>query len=176
MTLDSLNSHDQSLADEVPEGVARDNRCVPIMLLGQTMVVGIAPEADPEVKDRLQFILNRPIRLVARSDSWIEARLQMLYPEQHAATEATDEEFSVTYYWPHWVKFEPGTLLVKCSGCHGMGHWTGFHPVRYDDPEIDFWIWLMKQKYYHRVVNETEIPQIKRIWRRYLLRCGHGLS
>ena len=172
MTSSSSISHDQFLANLLPESVARENRCVAMFELGQTLVVGRDVISDQETIDKLRFILNRPIRMIRRTADWVAARIDVLYSNPSPESQTADEEDSVTWYWPAWYSFEPGTLKVKCSGWIGMTHWTGCHPVRYDDPDIDFWIWFVKQKYYGRLVKESEIPKIQRIWRRYLKRCG----
>lgn len=171
MALDSLITSNCDLVASCPESVARSNGCVPLRILGKTLVMGYCGEQDPTTEGKLRFILNRPIRMIQRCADWIAARTKELYGDDQNYPPQSDEDCSVTWYWPGWFWFEPGTLNIKCSGWTETGHWSGCHPVRYDDPDIEFWIWIVKQKYYHRLVEHGEIPKIKRIWRRYKQRC-----
>ena len=71
------------------------------------------------------------------------------------------------FYWPDWHGFDDdGTLHVKASGYTREGHWTGEKIVKPDHQDYAFWRWLVAQPTYHRVMNETELPAIRKEWER----------
>lgn len=151
----------------VPASVAYDNRIVPLRFLADTLIVGTAEPLSTEARQRLTFILNRNVRGVIRSADWIEARLQELY-DVHP--ESDEMHNGATWYWPHWHWWEGEQLNVKCSGWEGSIHWSGCHEFPPDHAEHDMWRWIVAERQYHRLVDEKEIPSIRRIWRRYLSR------
>jgi hypothetical protein len=74
---------------------------------------------------------------------------------------------AISYYWPDWHSVDTdGILHVKASGWHEGTHWTGERAINPEDPEYDFWRWLVAQKKYHRVVEESELPVIRKEWSR----------
>jgi hypothetical protein len=74
---------------------------------------------------------------------------------------------AITWYWPDWHSVDTdGTLHVKASGWHGGSHWTGEQAISPGEPEYGFWRWLVAQKEYHRLVEETELPAIREAWSR----------
>jgi hypothetical protein len=57
-------------------------------------------------------------------------------------------------------------LHVKASGWTREGHWTGERIIKPDHPDYALWRWLVAQPAYHRVVNEEELPEIRKAWER----------
>ena len=79
---------------------------------------------------------------------------------------------AITWYWPDWHSVDSdGTLHVKASGYQGGSHWTGDRAISPAEPEYDFWRWVVAQKEYHRLVEESELPAIREEWSRRTWRC-----
>lgn len=66
----------------LPEGVARENRVVPVALEGDTLTVAMANPRAAEALDRLRFLLNRPIHPAMAVDGAIAAAIERLYPRE----------------------------------------------------------------------------------------------
>jgi hypothetical protein len=63
----------QSVIELMPESVARENIVLPVAMIGQVLTVVMA-EADPDVLQKLEFIMNRTIRpVLAPREQVIEA-------------------------------------------------------------------------------------------------------
>ncbi len=76
---------------------------------------------------------------------------------------------AITWYWPHWHEVDSdGTLFVKKTGWQGGGrvHWTGEIAINPQDPNYDFFRWLVTRKEYHRIVEEAELSTIREEWLR----------
>jgi hypothetical protein len=70
---------------------------------------------------------------------------------------------AITWYWPEWHSVDrDGTLRVKTSGRQGGSHWSGETVIVPGKPEHAFWRWLVRQKKYHRLVEEGEIAAIQK--------------
>jgi hypothetical protein len=75
------------------------------------------------------------------------------------------KDSAVTWYWPDWHSFETnGTLKVKASGWAGDSHWNGAATFAIDNPDYEFWCWMIKQVRFHRLVEEKELPAIREEW------------
>jgi hypothetical protein len=80
---------------------------------------------------------------------------------------------SVTWYWPGCHSLDPdGTLHVHCSGWSGDSHWNGSTTILPEEREYPFWLWLVEQRQFRRLVDEKELPAIKAEWSR---RTGNEL-
>jgi len=157
-----------AIAELVPASVAYDNHVVPLRILADTLIVASAEPLTTETQQRLHFILNRNVRGVIRSAEWIAIKLHELYDHQ---PESDDADTGVTWYWPNWYWYDGDQLNVKCSGWEGMSHWTGCHEFPPDHADYDMWRWIVLVPQYHRLVDEKEVPGIRRIWHRYVARC-----
>ena len=57
-----------------------------------------------------------------------------------------DDELSIYYYWTTHKVMEDGSLFMVTS-VYGPGyHSSGKFRVAPDDPDFDFWIWLINNK------------------------------
>jgi hypothetical protein len=160
-----------NFSDVVPESVARANDVVPMGTIGTTLVLaGTAKFSDADKED-LEFVLNRRIRIVIRSSDWIQARQAMIYSCLESDEAASTDP--VTWYWPDWHAFEDdGTLKVKCSGWRSDNvHWNGMHEFPPNHADYAFWRWVVGCKFYHRLLDERELPAVRRVWNRYQVRC-----
>ena len=162
----------RELDDIIPASVAIDNRVVPIREIGKTLVLATDESVLPETRERIAFILNRNLRFVVRSHDWIDAELELRYRFPVDDTAHADESDSVCWYWPDWHYVDGDKLVVKTSGWEGMTHWTGAHEFSTDHPDRDFWDWLVEIPQYHGLLDEREIPKIRRVWNRYRQRVG----
>jgi hypothetical protein len=77
------------------------------------------------------------------------------------------ESNAITWNWPEWHSIDSdGTLHVKASGYSGDSHWTGKTTIAPEQPEYEFWRWLVAQKKHHRLVEESELRAIQEEWSR----------
>jgi hypothetical protein len=141
--------------------------------------------------EAMEFLRRRDFRL----DPWLEslsqevARLEEDAPEPVACPACPagrlfiDNELwfdyndavygSIVLYWPDCHGFDDdGTLHVKRTGATGHNWWTGEHAFAPDDPDYAFFRWLVAQKEYHRLVNQTELPAIREEWKRRVSGSG----
>jgi type II secretory ATPase GspE/PulE/Tfp pilus assembly ATPase PilB-like protein len=160
------------ISDLLPEAIARRERVVPINVLRSTVVLACSQPISQETSDRLSFILNRELRFVLRSDAWIDAELDSRYQQSSSRSEDMSDNWSVSFYWPDWHYLDGTTLVVKASGWSPTSHWTGALILPLAHPDRAFWDWLVRIPTYHRVLDERELPKIRRIWLRYCRRCG----
>lgn len=159
------------ISDLLPEAIARRERVVPINRLRGTVVLACSQPINKETRDRLSFILNRELRFVLRSDAWIDAELDSRYRQDSNLSEDTSDNWSVSFLWPDCHRLDGTTLIVKASGWTQTSHWTGALVLPPEHPDRAFWDWLVKIPLYHRVLDERELPKIRRIWLRYCRRC-----
>ncbi len=159
------------LADLLPASVAVENRIIPIGEIGDTLVVASDLELVGERRDKLTFILNRSLRSVPRSSAWIDATLAEVYAPRFRESEAFE---CTCTFWPfaHWDD-EEGTLFIKTTGFDGEVFWTGALEMPPDHVDRDFWLWVFTIPQFQQLIDEQEVPKLKRIWRRYLSRCGN---
>ncbi len=69
----------RAIIDLIPASVARECRIVPLELDAFTLVVATVDVEDRENMDKLRFILNREVRLVAASRSAIDYAIERYY-------------------------------------------------------------------------------------------------
>lgn len=156
---------DPALADLVPQSVAEELRVVPLRFLGGVLVFAGPQRLGPNDIERLAFILNRRVHCTVRSDKWYDRAMTLLYPSERAAS--SSDGHSVSWYWGGWHYWAGETLVVKASGWEGMEHWTGAAEIPPDHADYDLWRWIVNYPLYHRLIDETEIPAIRRVWRRW---------
>ena len=158
---------DPALADLVPHSIASELRVVPLRMLGGVLVfAGPSPLSAIDL-ERLAFILNRRIHAVVRTDDWYRRAKTLLYPDD---TEPASSPSSTSWYWGGWHGWSGDTLIVKASGWEGMEHWTGAAEFPRDHCDFDLWCWIVDHPIYHRLIDETEVPAIRRVWKRWLAR------
>lgn len=161
----------KNISHTLPASIAIDIRVVPVRELGRTLVVAVDCTPTSETRDRLMYLLNRNVRLVLRDHDWIETQLDAYYRTDHETLEdasdpASDAE-SHSWYWPSWHSLRGETLVIKASGWEGTTHWTGAYEVSADHPDRAFWEWLIATEYYAKgLLEEREVPKIKRVWKR----------
>jgi hypothetical protein len=72
---------------------------------------------------------------------------------------------AITWYWPDWHSIDAdGTLRVKASGYDGDSHWSGEQTITPAESDYEFWRWLVAQKEYHRLVEDSELSAIREVW------------
>ena len=158
------------IAAMIPPAFAIAESVVPVREVGDTLVVAISRKPSSDLEGRLQFILNRNVRIVYRSADWLTAKLREFYDHPNTSTANSGEDDKVTWYWPGWHCRTGATLVVKASGWSNGVHWTGEATFPPEHEDYGFWLWLIAIPQHTRLVDETEIPSIKRIWNRYRLR------
>jgi hypothetical protein len=72
----------------VPESVARENRVMPVAFDGETLTFAAVNAADIGLTDKLRFILNKNVRLVAASEAEVVRAINFYYGR--AETESVD--------------------------------------------------------------------------------------
>ena len=148
------------VASLVPESLIREAQIFPIKCSKRFFTFAVAAPLDYEWLDELAFVLDREIRTVIYPIATIREAIV------HQYGEAVFEEMTC-FLWPDWHRISPdGTLWIKNSAWCGNSHTTGFQEVAPDDPDYEFWQWLTTREEYARVVNETELPEIRRLWER----------
>ncbi len=109
--------------------------------------------------EKLEFVLDREIReLIYPIESILEA-INARYGEA-----IPDQMTCFLWLHSHHIAAD-GTISIKNSAWCGNSHCTGFQDIAPDSPDYDFWTWLIAQKQYARVVNESELPEIRERWR-----------
>ncbi len=167
-TTDDRPLPDPALADLVPLSVADEFRVVPFQLLGGVLVFAGPQRVAEKELERLGFILNRKVHCTVRPDEWYEhARARLHATSMDTADSA---ERSVSYYWGGWYYWDGDTLVAKASGWEAMSHWTGVERFPPEHEDHDLMCWLLNCKSYRRVIDRSEIPRIRRVWRRWLAR------
>lgn len=156
--------------DTIPASVAIEMRVVPLRELAGTLIIATDAQVLHETLERLSFILNRKVRFVVRSYDWMEAELDCRYRCSPELSGTTTENDTVSWFWPSWHYFDGDKLIVKASGWEGMSRWTGVQEFALDHPDRAFWNWLVKVPQYREMLDQREIPRIKRIWYRYCKR------
>lgn len=79
VTLDGLLLTPECL-DVVPESVARTNRVVPLSPWGSRLFLAAADPTDPDLVQRLEFILNRPVVFVRAAAHDVDRAVDLNYP------------------------------------------------------------------------------------------------
>src|SRR5262245_13079674 len=72
----------RSILQLVPEAVARENLIIPMSLAGDRVTCATVNAADVMLADKLRFILNKDVRLVAAPRESILRALQRYYPRE----------------------------------------------------------------------------------------------
>jgi hypothetical protein len=149
----------------VPLSIAREIGFFPLSCSPTSLTVAVeAPLAD-EVRDRLRYVFEREICAVvyprAAIQEAIDHQLERFEPEEGV------DDVSICWLWPDWnyVK-QDGTLVIKCSGWHDGCHWSGAREIPPDAPDYAFWEWLTTEKDYARLVDNRELPEVRKRWER----------
>lgn len=66
------------------------------------------------------------------------------------------DELSVYYYWTTHKFTEDGSLFMATSVYGPSYHSSGKFRIAPDDPDFDFWMWLIKEKKPMHCVNQRE--------------------
>lgn len=167
-----LNSANPALAEIVPSCIAYENRIVAIADWQGLLIFGSDTSITDADKTRLSTILGRRVRVLYRSAAWVDANLQKAYEttREYNTTAFGD----VTFYWPEGHRFDAeGMLTIPCSIWQGATtHCSGAAQYSRSHEDYGFWSWVVRIPQYHRLVADSELPAIRRIWRRYLERRG----
>jgi Type II secretion system (T2SS), protein E, N-terminal domain len=76
----------RAVCELMPESLARENKVFPVGEHGETILVAAVAHGDVALKDRLSFVLCRPVRLLAASREEVET----LIAEYHGAETGTE--------------------------------------------------------------------------------------
>jgi Type II secretion system (T2SS), protein E, N-terminal domain len=79
----------RAVCELMPESLARENRAFPVGEQGETLLVAAVAHGEVALKDRLSFVLCRPVRLIAASREEVEALVAEYYGGA-AGTESVD--------------------------------------------------------------------------------------
>jgi type IV pilus assembly protein PilB len=82
----------RSVAELVPESVARENMVLPLELIGNEMKIAMADPSNIEVLDKLRFVLNREIRPCLAPSEQIQEAINRNYGQTE--TESVDSMLS----------------------------------------------------------------------------------
>jgi hypothetical protein len=171
-----LESRDPEVLERLCAGIPMDQIGLPPEQLPEAWVCG---QEDREVVEylrhndfslgpRLKFVSQEVVRLQGSVRAVLCPRCQA--GRLQVAAEDWDEftaRDAIVWHWPHWHSLDTdGTLHVKASGWQGGDHWTGEQAIGRAEPEYDFWRWLVAQREYHRLVEESELPAIREQWSR----------
>jgi DNA-directed RNA polymerase subunit RPC12/RpoP len=169
----ALESDDPHVIDQLVAGVPFDeiklpDKEAPCLTDEDAEVVEYLRHNEFALYPRLNFISERVATLKesvgAVACPYCNYGRLRVPPEDWAEFIAGDE---TNFYWPHWHGFDDdGTLHVKATGYTREGHWTGEQIFKPDHQDYAFWRWLVAQPTHHRVVNETDLPAIRKAWER----------
>ncbi len=161
----------------IPFSVAIDLRVVPVREIGSTLVLATDSKTGIEAQNRIEYLLNRDVRFVFRNRQWIESELDAHYRSTEEFDEVETEYDSISWYWPSWHHLNGDKLVVKASGWDGSTHWSGAYEFPADHPDRAFWNWLITiPMYANGLLDDREIPKVKRIWIRYQHRTLQGTN
>ena len=114
--------------------------------------------SDDQIK-QMRKLLESDVEIFIRDKDWILGRIQQLYDVEIAA------EADSSCFWPHWHSFNNDILTIKMSGYEASGaHWTGRVEVKPNDTDYKFYVWLVSNRDYHRIVWNHELADIKKKW------------
>lgn len=164
--LDDAPLPDPALAELVPQSVAEELRVVPLRMLGGVLVFAGPSRLKAIDLERLAFILNRRVHAVICTHDWYSRAMRLLFPVE---TESEFGRLSISWYWGGWHTWSGDTLVVKASGWEGMEHWAGAAEFPPDHNDFDLWSWIVSYPLYQRLIDDTEIPAIRRVWKRWLV-------
>ena len=177
MLVGNLSTPTNDVVALVPECVARENRIVPLATLESTLIVGCDHDFTEKLRDKLQFILQRRVRAVRRSTTWVDSSLNASYAALYDSEIEDREPSDTTWYWIGRHTFgDDGTLVIKTSGWNSECRWNGAADFAPTDPDYDFWCWVVSIPQYNEMTDSKEIPKMRCIWNRYLNRrpTRHG--
>jgi hypothetical protein len=171
-----LGSDDPEVRERMYAGVPFDQIELPVEQLPAAWVSGEEDQEVVEYLRRSHFSLGQRLEFVSKEVSRIQGSVGTVSCPQcqvgwlHVSPEDWDEftaSDAISWYRPHWHGLDTdGTLHVKASGWQGGSHWTGELAIKPAQPDYKFWRWLVAQKEYHRLVEESELPAIREQWLR----------
>jgi hypothetical protein len=72
------------------------------------------------------------------------------------------EETHQIVYWPHWYSFgADGVLFMKVSLWTDDPHISAEMRLDPTHPDYPFWVWLVKEKKYKKILSERDLPSFK---------------
>ncbi len=109
--------------ERVPASVAREKRIMPVAFDGETLTVAALNAADIGLADKLRFILNKNIRLVAASEAALVRAINFNYGRMESksvdsllAEEGTDADFDMIQDCS--TDFQPAATGTLAPGLH----------------------------------------------------------
>lgn len=162
---DALNCS-PDIAALVPASVAREEGIFPLGCSWSHVTVAVGAPLTVEVLDKVQFLLGREVRQLIYPAAAVREAILRHYG---GAEPDEDGDLDVCWCWPTCRHVAAdGTLDIKASGWQGNTHWTGWREVKPDDPDYAFWRWLIDNDDYDRLVEDRELPEIRRRWARLI--------
>ena len=160
-TARSNHLHDElTFVAQVPAEVALNYCVVPLHFEPGLVSIATANELTDRQAQRLRDLLASEIKLLSRESDWIMDRIKQLYDIQLVGD---DDSYC---FWPHWHSFENDALTIKMSGYESNGaHWTGCAEFKPKDENYKFYVWLVENPEYHRIVWDEELAEIKLKWK-----------
>lgn len=157
--------NEKEIAETIPESIARENKCLPVVLVGCTLVIATSNPKSQTLRDKLVYILDQPIRLIARNSDWICARIDAVYLHE-SAKQLIKSNVDSRFYWANWTWRDGDVFCIKTSGVQSSSHWSGSITLTTDHQDRVFWEWVVTIKSYQRIIDDCELNSIRRIWRR----------
>lgn len=156
---------DQALVDLVPLSVAEEYCIVPIKLIGTSLVFAGTRRLREKELERLEFILNRRVRCIVVPKDWYEPAAALLRANsKDLSNSAVAGSYSYRGGSYHW---DGDTLVAHVRGSEGSSFWTGLEYFPPDHEERNLMRWILESKHFQRRIDQSEIPQIRRIWQQW---------
>jgi hypothetical protein len=158
----------------LPESIARENLCVPILRIGSTLLIATSNPDAESLSEKLRFVLDQPIRMIARNTHWIQSKIDAVYSIHRGLSDEPQPSASMSY-WAQCARHDGSSLFVAASGVsatpQSYSHWSGEIEFSIDHPDRDFWDWLVTIQSFKRMLTERDLVAIRRIWQRSMRRA-----
>ena len=158
----------------LPESIAREDLCVPILRIGSTLLIATPNPHAEYLGEKLTFLLEQPVRLIARDTNWIQSKIDAAY-SANMGSENEPQPAVSTLYWALCNWHDGSSLCIATSGIRtspqSYCHWSGSIEFAIDHPDRDFWDWVVAKDAFKRILTEKDLIAIRRIWHRIIRRA-----
>jgi hypothetical protein len=147
----------------IPNVIAKQFRMIPVENEGNVIVVATDRELDKEFREAVTFLIGCPVAFVLRPSEWIDSALD----RQEIIGELPTPHGQYRYYRPKFAEVaSDGTIRIRVSVYEpDMSHWSGNQTILKEDPEYQFWIWLLKEYEHSACLSQDEVFNLRGHWR-----------